>query len=153
MPVMWNAKPASGKMRENAGILTRKSGPSGRRSTFKSKPYLSRITHVDGTHGGMGGERSPRRHHTVTGRARCHQVGALGAWLLLCLHCPFHRTSVHLHRPAAVSKHPPGWQLCDTGATGEVICMGPAGHPHVTPRPGLPSQLLASVLRDGLSPE
>lgn len=24
MPVMWNAKPASGKMRENAGLLTRK---------------------------------------------------------------------------------------------------------------------------------
>lgn len=56
-------------------------------------------------------------------------------------------------RLLAVSKRPPGWQLCDTDATREIICVGPAGHPYVTPGPGLPSRLLASVLRDGLSPE
>lgn len=33
--------------------------------------------------------------------ARRHQVGALAALLLLCLHCPFYGTSVHLTQPAA----------------------------------------------------
>ena len=45
------------------------------------------------------------------------------ALLLLCLHCPFYRTSVHLHLASCwwSPNTPPDWQVCDTDATQEII--------------------------------